>query len=154
MLSSLLGLLKNFYNRFLQLYVISITYFCVSAAMTTCGFADNFRIDNQTLYPAKNQLSRIAIEWAVTAREVEEGNQAIIYRKAPNRDKLRLLNCQGVSEITIPEKAQYFRVLAWSSIDGHEPDFVTNWVDIVPDKTYILKQEHLISIRLATGIGC
>src|SRR5947199_40466 len=42
-------------------------------------FAENIVLDNRSGYPQKNQKSKIAVQWAVTAREVDEANKAIMH---------------------------------------------------------------------------
>ena len=128
-----------------------IALFFILIAAT--GFADNLALDNQTGYPLKNQKSKIAIQWATSAKEVEEGNSAVIQGLKLKPDTLQPLTQPGTALLTIPKKAQYFRVVAWSKGEG-EPDLLTNWVDIVPNKTYTLKSDHLIPSVLMLGTGC
>lgn len=48
---------------------------------------------------------------------------------------------------------EYFRVLVWS--DGKsEPDLLTNGVDVVPNKTYTVRDDLLVPAVLMAGTGC
>lgn len=121
--------------------------------LATTGFAENIVLVNQTSYPIKNQKSKIAIQWAVSAREVDEGNKALIYGLELKPETLQIVKESGKVELTIPEKVEYFRVIVWSK-DEKDPDLVTNWVDIVPNKTYTLETDHLVPSVLMSGTGC
>jgi hypothetical protein len=122
-------------------------------AIAATGFAENIILENQTNYPLKNQKSKIAIQWAASAKDVDEGNKALIYGSQLKPESVQALNQSGKIDVTIPEKAESFRVLVWSKGEG-DPDFLTNWVDVVPNKTYTLKQDHLIPSVLMSGTGC
>jgi hypothetical protein len=128
---------------------IALFFILIAAA----GFADNIELDNQTGYPLKNQKSKIAIQWASSAKEVEEGNHAVVQGLKLRPETLQVLTQPGTALLTIPQKAQYFRVVAWSKGEG-EPDLLTNWVDIVPSKTYTLKGDYLVPSVLMVGTGC
>ena len=121
--------------------------------VATTGFADNLVIENQTSYPTKNQKSKIAIQWASSAKEVNESNSAMLQGIKLNPGALHILTQTGKINLTIPKNAEYFRVLAWSK-DEVDPDFLTNWVDVVPNKTYTLKDDHLVPSVLMAGSGC
>ncbi len=121
-------------------------------AMTT-GFAENLTLVNRTSYPARNQPSKIAVQWADSAKEVQENNQASLSSAALNPNTLQQLTKSGKIKLNIPGNAEYFRVLVWSKGDG-EPDLLTNWVDAVPNKTYKLKTDHLVPAVLMPGAGC
>ena len=120
---------------------------------TTAGFAENLVLENQTDYPLKNQKSKMAVQWASSAKEVDEGNNALLNGSKLNSKTLQVLHQSGKVALSIPKKAEYFRVLAWSKGEG-DPDFLTNWVEIVPNKTYTLKTEHLVPTVLMSGTGC
>ena len=120
---------------------------------TTTAFSANFVLINQTAYPQKNPNSKIAIQWANSAKEVDDSNKALMLESKVNPDTVQMLNQAGKMNITIPEKAQYFRVVAWSKSEG-DPDLLTNWVDIVPNKTYTLEADHLVPAVLMAGTGC
>lgn len=122
-------------------------------AATTAGFAENLVLENQTSYPMKSQKAKLAIQWASSAKEVQEGNEALIQDLKLNPSKLQVLSQPGKVTITIPKTAEYFRVVVWSKGEGN-PDLLTNWVDIVPNKTYTLKEEHLVPSVLMIGMGC
>lgn len=117
------------------------------------GFADDIVLVNQTSYPNQKQNSKIAIQWAYTAQEVEAGNQAMIYGNKLDSSTLHVLTQSGKVKVNVPQKAEYFRVLAWSSGQG-SPDLLTNWVQIVPNKSYTLKSDHLVPTVLMAGSGC
>ncbi len=125
----------------------------VAFLLTAEGFCDNLILENFTNYPQKNQNSKIAIQWANSAKEVEEGNQALISGAKLNQSTMQFLTRLGKMEMTIPQKAEYFRVLVWSK-EGEEPDFHTNWVEIIPNKVYTLKPDSLIPSVLMSGMGC
>lgn len=124
-----------------------------SLLVTTMGFAENLILENQTSYPIKDQKSQIAVQWANSAKEVDDDNKAVIDGVKLNPDTLQILTQTGSIKLTIPEKAEHFRVLVWSTGEG-EPDLLTNWVDIVPNKTYTLKTDHLVPSVLMLGTGC
>jgi hypothetical protein len=131
-----------------------IMLFCLSIlAVATTGFADNLVLENQTSYPAKNQKTKIAVQWATSAKEVEEGNHAALNGLKLNPNSLQTLNQSGKINLNIPSKAEYFRVLVWSKGEGN-PDLLTNWVEVVPNKTYTLKADHLVPSVLMAGTGC
>lgn len=125
----------------------------LSALLTTClGFAQNVTLDNQTPYPAASK-SKVAIQWASSAKDVQENNEASIRRAVLKQETLLPLTQSGKTTLTVPNKAAYFRVIVWSK-GGADPDFLTNWVDLVPNKTYTLKTEHLVPSVLILGSGC
>lgn len=121
--------------------------------LATTGFADSFVLENQTSYPNQKQKSKIAIQWASSVKEVNDANTALMNGLKLNAKTLQMLKQIGTLNLNIPKKAEYFRVVAWSTGDG-EPDFVTNWVDVVPDKTYTLETDHLVPSVLMQGTGC
>lgn len=113
----------------------------------------NVVIENQTIHPLKDQKSKIAIQWATSAKEVDEANKAIMYGNNLNSETFLFLTQPGKNEVKLPEKAQSFRVVVWTT-KAVQPDFLTNWVDIVPDKKYILRPDHLVPSVLMSGTGC
>lgn len=131
----------------------NLLFFIASVVITTASFAENLTLDNKTPYPASAQKSKIAIQWANSAKEVEEENQALMYGSKLKQEAVQVLATPGLINLSIPKKAEYFRVLAWSKGEG-DPDFVTNWVDIIPDKTYTLQPDHLVPVVLMLGSGC
>ena len=132
--------IKTMILSVLSLFIIAAT-----------GFADNLILENQTTYPSENQKVKIAVQWATSAKEVEEGNKAITYSQPLKA--LETLKESGKVSLNIPEKAEYFRVLVWSKGEG-EPDLLTNWVEIIPNKSYTLKPDHLVPAILMLGTGC
>jgi hypothetical protein len=127
--------------------------FFLSLLIATTGFADTFVLQNQTSYPSKGQTAKIAVQWASTAREVDEGNKALIHGYKLDPSKLQPLIRVGKIKLNIPKDAEYFRVLAWSK-GQEDPDLITNWVEIVPNKTYTLEADHLFPAVLMSGCGC
>lgn len=117
------------------------------------GFADNFVLHNETSYPQKNEKSRIALQWASSAKEVDDANKALMDGEKLNASTLLNIKKQGEISVTIPKNAEYFRVLVWSKEDA-APDLVTNWVEVVADKTYTIDQDHLVPVVLMSGTGC
>lgn len=128
-------------------------FFISLLVVATPTFAENFVLENQTSYPAKNPKSKMMIQWATSAKEVDEGNNALIQGSKLNPDTLQVLKQSGKVNLSIPKKAEYFRVLVWSK-DEAAPDLLTNWVDVVPNKTYTLKTDHLVPSVLILGTGC
>ena len=128
-------------------------FFLSLLIVASTGFADNFVFDNQTSYPVQNQKSKIAIQWASSAKEVAEANEAFINGNGLNAGTVQAITRPGKSNITIPKKSEYFRVLVWSNGQG-DPDYLTNWVDVVPNKTYTIKSDDLVPSVLMTGMGC
>lgn len=131
-----------------------ITLFFLSMIVVAAtGFADNFVFENQTSYPLQNQKSKIAVQWASTAREVQDSTNGLMSGTKVNPDTLQIITQKGKINLTIPKKVEYFRVLVWSKGEG-DPDFHTNWIEIVPNKTYTLKTDYLIPSVLMSGMGC
>jgi hypothetical protein len=73
--------------------------------------------------------------------------------KMLNPGTFQILTQSGKITLSIPNNAEYFRVLAWSK-DEENPDFHTNWVDIVPNKTYTLEADKLVPSVFMSGSGC
>ncbi|MBX7067518.1 MAG: hypothetical protein K1X28_09835 [Parachlamydiales bacterium] len=128
---------------------MKMIYFLLFALM---GYADELILVNQTAHPAKNQ-SKMAVQWASSGKEVDESNSASLQGKKQNPGSLQFVSSNGKIRLAIPKTAEYFRVLIWSR-EGGEPDLLTNWVDIVPNKSYTLKTDHLIPSVLMCGSGC
>jgi hypothetical protein len=121
--------------------------------LATTGFAQDIILDNQTSYPNKDQKKNIAIQWADSAKEVDDNNKALMYGFKLNPSSIQNIAQSGKVNLNIPEKAKHFRILAWSKEEGG-PDFITNWVDIEPNKIYSLEQDHLSPTVLMVGSGC
>ena len=122
-------------------------------AVAATGFTDTLVIDNQTSYPMANQKTKIAVQWASSAKEVTESNNALLSGSKQNPGSMQVLAQPGKVNLTIPRKAESFRVLVWTNGEG-DPDLHTNWVDVVPNKTYLLKTDHLVPTVLMAGTGC
>ncbi len=129
-------MMKKFMLIFLSLFMVATT-----------GFAETFTLDNQTKY------SPMHIQWASSAKEVDDDNQAMMQGLKINRDTLQVVPKSGKVTLTIPNKATYFRILVWSK-KGETPDFHTNWIEVEPNKTYTLKNDQLVPIALMSGMGC
>lgn len=121
--------------------------------VTFAAFAENIVINNETIYPVKNQKTKIAIQWATTARDIQESNKALTYGLKLDPDSLQILSTQGNIKLSIPKNAEHFRVLVWSKGD-EAPDLLTNWVDVIPNKTYTLENDQLAPAVLMSGMGC
>lgn len=129
-----------------------ITLFILSLlVMATTAFADCVRLENQTPYP--KEKSKMAVQWATSTKDVYEGNEAIIHGTKKHPGSMEMITKKGPVKLKVPKNAQYFRVLVWSQGKG-DPDLITNWVDIVPNKSYILKGDHLVPSVLMSGTGC
>jgi hypothetical protein len=130
-----------------------ILVFCALLVIARAGFSEDFVFENQTIYPNKKEKSKIAIQWASSAKEVDEGNKAVTYGLKLNSSTLQLLGQPGKVNISIPDNAEHFRVLVWSK-GQKDPDLLTNWVDVVPNKTYTLTTDFLVPVVLMAGTGC
>jgi hypothetical protein len=118
---------------------------------TATLFAESITLNNQTDYPTKQ--SKMAVQWANSAREVDEDNKALMNGEQLNPVTLQTVSQKGKIQLTLPKKAQQFRVLVWSQGTG-EPDYTTNWIHITPDTTYTLGNDYLIPVVLMAGSGC
>ena len=129
----------------------------LSLLVTGVIHADTITLDNQTPHPDKQSHSKMAIQWAYSAKDIDEGNTAMLHGLQLNSKTLEALTQSGKVTLNIPAKegkpAEYFRIVIWSNGEG-DPDLHTNWVDISPDKTYILKSDHLVPTVLMAGTGC
>lgn len=117
------------------------------------GFADSLILNNETSYPTKDRKTKISVQWAKTAKEVDDGNKAIMYGTPLYPESIQTVTQTGKNTLHIPKDAEYFRILVWSKGEG-EPDMVTNWVDVVPNKNYCVKGDHLVPAVLMSGTGC
>jgi|SRR6185312_4570338 len=131
----------------------NIILFFSSLLVLSVGFADNFVLINQTSHPANNKKSKIVLQWASSVAQVEESNNTIKQGKKLNPHTLQVLARVGKFNLESPQNAKYFRVLVWSK-GVKKPDLLTNWVDIIPNKTYTLTDNHLIPMALMSGMGC
>lgn len=117
--------------------------------LAACAVSDHLVLDNQTPYPSED--SKLAVQWAASAKEVDEGNDSLLHGEGlKNTRKIRH---SGNIHLAIPQNAKYFRVLLWTK-GSKEPDFHTNWVEIVPEKVYTLKPDQLVPTVLLSGTGC
>ncbi|WED44598.1 hypothetical protein [Legionella cardiaca] len=124
-----------------------------SSFMTSAVFASSIVLDNKTNYPKKDTFGRIAIQWAVSAKAVQKANENILNGAILNSNSLMILTQKGKVELSSPNNARYFRLVVWSN-DKKEPDLLTNWVDFIPNKTYVVHQNQLVPRMLMAGSGC
>lgn len=128
---------------------IAILFISLAAA----AFSENLIFENETAHPIQHESSKMAIQWAFSAKEVQEHNQALIQGAKLNASTLQAVVKQGKMKFSIPKNAEYFRVVVW--LKGKEsPSLITNWVEIVPNKLFQLKSDHLIPAVLMSGMGC
>ncbi len=118
------------------------------------GFADSFVLNNQVANPPNNTKFRIVIQWASSVKDIEEYNNQIKQHAKLNPRSLQVLARRGKINMDIPKNMEYFRVLVWSKGVGKQPDLLTNWVDITPNKTYTLNEDQLTPLALMSGMGC
>lgn len=130
-----------------------ITLLFFSLLVIKTAYAELFILNNQAYDPVSKQNRKIAIQWATSAKEVEENNKKVREGLKLNPNSLSVLTQSGKINLDIPEKAEYFRVLVWSN-GTMTPDFLTNWVDIIPNKIYTLNDDHLVPLALMSGAGC
>lgn len=115
--------------------------------------AETIVLDNKTSYSASNNTTKIAIQWASSAQEVQQNNATLIQGKTLSPAKVQYLTGQGKEKITVPKNQEYFRIVTFSK-EEKKPELLTNWVEVVSGKTYELKQEHLSPVILMIGMGC
>jgi hypothetical protein len=130
-----------------------ILCFLSSLFFAVAGFAQNLQLDNETSYPQKTAKSKISIQWAASAKEVADSNNALMSSEPLNAATMQAVTAQGKTNMNIPNDAEYFRVIVWSSGKG-DPDYLTNWVDVVPKKTYTIRDDDLVPAVLMSGMGC
>ena len=130
-----------------------ISLFLFSMLIVTTGFADRFALNYQATDSTTHQKSKAAIQWASSAKEIEDSNIKIRQGIKLDSNRLQALSQVGKIEVNIPDKAEYFRVLLWSNGTGN-PDLLTSWVAIIPNKTYTLTQDFFAPLALMSGMGC
>lgn len=116
------------------------------------AFADSLFLENKTSHPMGDQ-SQMSIQWAFSARQVQEYNQTSLQGEKLPSSSLKPLGAKGKVKVDIPKNAEYFRIVVWTE-KGDHPQLLTNWVDVVADKVYKLQDGHLIPAVLMPGIGC
>ena len=124
---------------------------CLFLFLTSSLFAESITLDNQSAYPTKQ--SKMAVQWANTAREVDESNKTLMNEGKLNPSTLQPISQTGEVKLTLPKKAEQFRVLVWLK-GSKEPDYTTNWIHISEGKTYTLETDYLIPVVLMSGSGC
>ncbi|TAL60307.1 MAG: hypothetical protein EPN84_09735 [Legionella sp.] len=129
-----------------------LVYLCLSC-VSLVAFADKIVLDNKTNYPDQSHPGKIAIQWATSVTDTQEANKIIIHGSKLDSSSLMLLSKKGSMQLTPPDHAHYFRLMVWST-GKQEPDLLTNWVDIIPNKIYTVNQDHLVPTVLISGAGC
>lgn len=122
------------------------------SCMASVVLAKSIVLDNKTSYPQNS--NQIALQWASSAKEVQKFNQDILNGRPLTSKSFTMLSKQREKiQLSTPNNARYFRVVVWSSVKK-EPDLLTNWVDIIPNKNYVVHQNQLIPRALIAGAGC
>lgn len=121
-------------------------FFALCFFFSATLFADHIILKNETSF------SKIAVQWASSARMAQESNDTLMQRNPIPPASLSHLH-QNKETVSIPKNTAYFRVLIWNSAQKY-PEFLTNWVELVPGKSYLLKEEHLTPLLLLNGMGC
>lgn len=121
--------------------------------MTQIAFSNTIIIENKTNYPEKNKDEAIAVQWAVSANATENANRGILNAEGVNSNFFMLLTQKGKNQLALPNEARYFRIIVWFN-NKQEPVLLTNWVDVVPEKTYVVNQNQLVHRVLMSGAGC
>lgn len=116
-------------------------------------FAHTITIDNQTHYPRKTSSERLMVQWAFTAESLHQENNTTPSTLSIDSKMLQSLNQKGVLELTTPDRAQYFRILLWSPLKK-QPDLLTHWVTLIPNKKYTVMNAHLMPLIMLSGLGC
>lgn len=129
-----------------------ILVYLALSLMTSVALADII-LDNKTKYPEKTKQSKIAIQWSESSEAIQKANRHIINGSILDVNSLKVLRLKGPIKLSPPTKAQYFRVVVWSN-GKKSPDLLTNWVDVVPNKTYVITQDLLVPAVLLSGTGC
>ncbi|HAT8830689.1 TPA: hypothetical protein ACT9MM_000866 [Legionella pneumophila] len=129
-----------------------LIYLCLYF-MTSITLAGKIVIYNKTNYPVKDNSRKIAVQWVATVEATQKANKIIINGSKLNLNSLKIITQKGKTQLTLPNDSHYFRVVVWST-GKQQPDLLTNWVDIVPNKTYIINQDQLVPAILMSGTGC
>ncbi len=129
-----------------------LVYLCL-LFMASVALADQIVLDNKTNYPEKDNPGTIAVQWVTSAKATQKANKTIINGLPLDSSSLIILSQKGQIPLTPPNHAHYFRLVVWST-GKQEPDLLTNWVDIIPNKTYIVNQDQLVPAILMSGAGC
>ncbi|KTC91277.1 hypothetical protein OQJ15_14700 [Fluoribacter dumoffii] len=129
-----------------------IFFFLYLSLMTSLVFANSIVLDNKTNYP-KEKLGKIAVQWSVSAKAIQEANKNILNGTTLHSSSLTMLRQNDKIYLKSPKNARYFRIIVWLN-DKQQPDLLTNWVDIIPDKTYVVNQNQLVPRALMVGAGC
>lgn len=116
-------------------------------------FADTITIDNLSNYPSTTSTDKMMVQWATTAEATQKINETIINDQILDANAMTALTQKGKSQLTLPTDARYFRIMVWIG-KAQGPDFLTNWVAIIPGKTYELQQNQLVPKIMMTGSGC
>lgn len=127
--------------------------FFIGIFAASISFGKTIILDNEISLAEKKSATKVGIQWALSAKEVQAENNKMQQGLKLNPHSFKMISQQGKVTLTLPDNAKYFRVLAWSKSES-EPDLLTNWVNIVPDKTYMIDAEHLMPAVLIFGMGC
>ena len=117
-------------------------------AVASGGMADSIILDNQTT----GHPSKMVIHWVASGEEARQANYAVRYDSRVDPQHTQPIQGVGPITLTVPEHAESFRILVWE--EGDQDPLLTNWVDVIPDKTYVLQDEHLSPTVLMAGTGC
>ncbi|CZF99149.1 TPA: hypothetical protein I8Y89_000004 [Legionella pneumophila] len=129
-----------------------LIYLCLYF-MTSITLAGKIVIYNKTNYPVKDNSRKIAVQWVATVEATQKANKIIVNGSKLDLNSLKIITQKGKTQLTLPNDSHYFRVVVWST-GKQQPDLLTNWVDIVPNKTYIINQDQLVPAILMSGTGC
>lgn len=127
--------------------------FLILLGIASIGFTEQVVLENQLSDFARDQNIKMAIQWANSAKDLEAKNILAKQKSTWKLDLSLVPNQKKTISLTIPQKAEYFRVVVWLK-DAKNPSFITSWVDIIPNKIYTLDKEHLTPIALMLGTGC
>ncbi len=126
-------------------------FFSLTMLLSIAGFSHVITLDNQTPYPSSD--TTMTIQWAKSEKEIEKENKALLEGKPLDKARIKDVVSTGKVRIDLPKKAEYFRVLTWTK-KRKTPEHHTNWVEVVPSKSYTLHADHLVPTVLMAGTGC
>ncbi|WP_231861986.1 hypothetical protein [Legionella hackeliae] len=85
--------------------------------------------------------------------DTQKANKTILNSSSLDSNSLTMLSQKGQTQLTPPTHGRYFRIVVGST-NKQAPDLLTNWVDIVLNKTYLINQDQLVPAILMSGAGC
>ena len=127
--------------------------FLITMLLASSTYAEDIFLDNQAFSPSKHPTSKMVIQWANSAKDVEAINTMMKKTENYQLERYSIVTKDGTIKLNIPEKAGYLRVLI-SEKGKCAPDFLTNWLEIEANKHYTIKQKHLVPAALKSGMGC